>query len=406
MINKDIKHKESKFQNKYTVRYSNDEEIERISHSIEELKEEIEQLKNPKKQETQNEDVEDVEDVECDDVKIEFEQEIGECETIEHREWLIKEYEKDIERLKKDNVKLSCYKSKNQVKRLLIKQEQQDILTNWEDAKEYQELKAEYDKINQQIFNIRDKYVEWEYDEYDFKSLSEIHEMDYIDEKQYDILTEEANKIHKKLKIIERQALETAEYMVDGLSTREFNESYYVLSGQKEHDEELKAINDLKQQLEIVELILTDYQNEKLKITMEQMDNFIKMFNKYINEFDDFKEIKPVDVAYNVPLCKVKYLNKIYEVYDFEVDGSCLVDFRKCKDLNGKQKVFQNKYFLEVQATQEDVKPVDKIEIDGVKYDVYKQPVNNSIKKDRIKRKSLITNKMRDLRNVYLIKCD
>lgn len=391
MIKQDIEKQESKISFKYGVHYSNEDKIEKTLQSIEELKEEL--------QENKQKDVET----------------LSEFERPENIEWKIEEYEKELSRLKKENVKLPCYKSKDYVERLLIKEQLIDILTNWEDAKEYQELKKEHEKLTKQYLKIKNSYTDFEYDDYGCATPIRTYEMDEIDKDDFEILDKEIKQITKRLKIIEKQALETANDMVAGLSTNEFNESYYLLSGQKEHDEMLKVLNNLKQQFEIVEIIISDYQNEKLKITMEQMDNFVKMFNKYINEFDDFKDVKPIDEAYNVPLCKVKYLNKIYEVYDFEIVDSCLVDFRKCKDLNGKQKVFQNKYFLEVQATQEDIKPVDKIEIDGVKYDVYKQAVkprdaksifNNSIKKDRIKRKSLITNKIRDFRNVYLVKCD
>lgn len=398
MIKEEIQQLEKKISFKFGIHYSNEDKIAQSKESLKNLKLDLQELKNKQKAH-KNQEIDEIEEVFANDSEntLAFSEA---CDEIERIEYLIQENEKELKTLQNENVKLSCYKSKDQVRNLLIKEQQQEILNNWFDFEEYKPLNEEYNKLNNERIKILDKYAHWTFDECGLKDTIDFkNNWSNEDNQKVEQLNEQLANINRKLRKFERIALNTAQDIVDG-DESEIENRFYELSGQKEHDDLLKEIENLKQQLEIVEMIVSDYQNEKFKITMNQMDEFVKMFNRFANEL---KNVQPIDESYNVPICKVKYYNKIYEVYDFEIIGSCLVDFRKCNDLNGKQRIFNNKYFLEVEATQEDVKPIDQIEIDGIKYNVYKQQLPNSIKKDRIKRKSLITNKVRDFRNVYLV---
>ena len=151
--------------------------------------------------------------------------------------------------------------------------------------------------------------------------------------------------------------------------------------------------------------ILNNYSVKFENLTFKDFETYKSIWDylltqKFINEgHKDVCEFK------TEPLFKIKYLNKLYEVYKYKVEDSILKDRIQCSTLEGVKKDLTNVYIKEIKnLSNEDIKPIDNIFYKGENYEVYKFEVAESEFYKRVKAKSTISNRTRDFKNIYLKK--
>ena len=334
---------------------------------IEELKNEIEEAKAELKEYEQikNKTFDDLEQIKM------FNSIIKDC---------LKDIEEEEAKLMEGSQEFRSYKA--------IKREYTNQL-----IKKYKNNSEQYQKYTNEYLEQRREHLIYEDDEYEIEN--NIYEDDYND-------FEEFKKYKSQVKDLEEGFKQQAEKVVKDMEENgEFEKYYLVASGKQEYLNKVEKLEQIKQESLKLNDIINNY-NEKFEdLTFKDFETYKSIWDylltqKYINEPCEFK---------TEPLFKIKYLNKLYEVYKYKVEDSILKDRIQCQTLEGVKKDLTNVYIKEIKnLSNEDIKPVDKIFYKGQNYEVYKFEVAESEFMKRVKAKSTISNRTRDFKNIYLKK--
>lgn len=337
----------------------------KTNYRIEELKNQIEEIKQELKE------VEAIENKTFDDL-----------ENIRMFNNLIKDCLNDIEEEEKREAvpEFRSYKA--------IKREYTGQL-----IKRYKNESQEYQKYTNEYLEKRNENLIYEDDEGDIENNI------YVD--GYDAFKEFV-KYKSQVKDLEEGFKQQAEKVVKDMEDNgEFEKYYLVASGKQEYLNKVEKLEQIKQESLKLNDVLNNYSVKSSMLTIKDFETYKSIWDylltsKYINEPCEFK---------TEPLFKIKYLNKLYEVYKYNVEGSNLYNRIQCSTLEGVKKDLTNVYIKEIKdCSNIDVKPVDKIFYKGQNYEVYKFEVAESEFMKRVKAKSTISNKTRDFKNIYLKK--
>ena len=260
--------------------------------------------------------------------------------------------------------------------------------------KKYKNESQEYQKFTNEYYENRNEHLIYEDDEYDIEN--NVYEDDYN-------AFEEFVKYQSQVKDLEEEFKQQAEKVVEDMEDNgEFEKYYLVASGKQEYLNKVEKLEQIKQESLKLNDILNNYNVKFAILTFKDFETYKSIWDylltqKFINEPCEFS---------TEPLFKIKYLNKLYEVYKFEVEDSVLYDRIQCSTLEGVKKDLTNVYIKEIKTISEniDIKPIDNIVYKGDNYEVYKFNVSNSVFYKRVKAKSTVSNKTRDFKNIYLKK--
>lgn len=354
--------------------------IEKNTHKtnyvIENLKSQIEEIKAELKE------VEAIENKTFDDL-----------ENIRMINNLIKDYLKDIEvEEKREGVpEFRSYKTikreyTNQLIKKYKKESQKDL--------KLKALQQQYQKFTNEYYENKKEHLIYEDDEGDYEN--DIYEDDYDAFKEF-------VKYQTQIKDIEEVFKQQAEKVVKDMEDNgEFEKYYLVASGKQEYLNKVEKLEQIKQEYLKLNDILNNYNVKFANLTFKDFETY-----KYIWNYLLTQKILNEPCEFNTePLFKIKYLNKLYDVYKFEVEDSVLYDRIQCSTIEGVKKDLTNVYIKEIKTISEniDVKPIDNIFYKGENYEVYKFNVKNSEFMKRVKAKSTISNKTRDFKKIYLKK--
>ena len=259
--------------------------------------------------------------------------------------------------------------------------------------KKYKKESEQYQKYTNEYYKQKREHLIYEDDEGDYEN--NIYEDGYNAFKEF-------VKYESQVKDLEEGFKQQAEKVVKDMEDNgEFEKYYLVASGKQEYLNKIQKLEQIKQEYLKLNDILNNY-NEKFEdLTFKDFETYKSIWDylytsKYINEPCEFK---------TEPLFKIKYLNKLYEVYKYKVEDSILKDRIQCYTLEGVKKDLTNVYIKEIKdCSNIEVKPVDKIFYKGQSYEVYKFEVAESEYMKRVKAKSTISNRTRDFKNIYLKK--
>ena len=260
--------------------------------------------------------------------------------------------------------------------------------------KKYKNESQQYQKFTNEYLEKRNENLIYEDDEGDIEN--NIYEDDYN-------AFNEFVKYESQVKDLEEGFKQQAEKVVKDMEDNgEFEKYYLVASGKQEYLNKVEKLEQIKQESLKLNDILNNYNVKFAMLTFKDFETYKSIWDylltqKFINEPCEFS---------TEPLFKIKYLNKLYEVYKYEVEDSVLYDRIQCSTLEGIKKDLTNVYIKEIKTVSEniDVKPIDNIIYKGDNYEVYKFNVVNSVFYNRIKAKSTISNKTRDFKKIYLKK--
>ena len=338
----------------------------KTNYRIEELKKEIEEAKAELKE------VEAIENKTFDDL-----------ENIRMFNNIIKDCLKDIE-VEENSAGVSEFRSYKTIKREYTNQL----------IKKYKNESQQYQKYTNEYLEKRNENLIYEDDEGDYEN----NVYDY----GYDAFNEFV-KYESQVKDLEEEFKQQAEKVVKDMEDNgEFEKYYLVASGKQEYLNKVEKLEQIKQESLKLNDILNNYNVKFAMLTFEDFKTYKSIWDylltqKFINEPCEFS---------TEPLFKIKYLNKLYEVYKFEVEDSVLYDRIQCSTLEGIKKDLTNVYIKEIKTVSEniDIKPIDNIVYKGENYEVYKFNVADSVFYNRVKAKSTISNKTRDFKKIYLKK--
>ena len=259
--------------------------------------------------------------------------------------------------------------------------------------KKYKNESSDYQKYTNEYYENNKEHLIYEDDEYNIE--------DNIYEDGYNAF-EEFKKYKSQVKDLEEEFKQQAEKVVKDMEDNgEFEKYYLVASGKQEYLNKVEKLEQIKQESLKLNDILNNYSVKFDMMTFKDFETYKSIWNylltqKIINEPCEFN---------TEPLFKIKYLNKLYEVYKYKVEGSNLYNRIQCSTLEGVKKDLTNVYIKEIKdCSNIEVKPVDKIFYKGQNYEVYKFEVAESEFMKRVKAKSTISNKTRDFKNIYLKK--
>ena len=337
----------------------------KTNYRIEELKNQIEEIKAELKE------VEAIENKTFDDL-----------ENIRMFNNLIKDCLKDIEE-EENRAAVPEFRSYKAIKREYTSQL----------IKKYKNESQEYQKYTNEYYEKRNENLIYEDDEGDYENN--------VYEYGYDAFNEFV-KYKSQVKDLEEEFKQQAEKVVKDMEENgEFEKYYLVASGKQEYLNKVEKLEQIKQESLKLNDILNNYSVKFDNLTFKDFETYKSIWDylltqKFINEPCEFK---------TEPLFKIKYLNKLYEVYKYKVEDSILKDRIQCSTLEGVKKDLTNVYIKEIKnCSNIEVKPVDKIFYKGENYEVYKFEVAESEFMKRVKAKSTISNRIRDFKNIYLKK--
>ena len=340
----------------------------KTNYRIEELKNEIEEIKAELKE------VEAIENKTFDDL-----------ENIRMFNNLIKDCLKDIE-VEENREGVPEFRSYKAIKREYTSQL----------IKKYKNESQEYQKYTNEYNEKRNENLIYEDDEGDIEN--NIYEDDYDDFKEF-------LKYESQVKDLEEEFKQQAEKVVKDMEDNgEFEKYYLVASGKQEYLNKVEKLEQIKQEYLKLNDIINNYNVKFAMITFKDFETYKSIWDylltqKFINEPCEFS---------TEPLFKIKYLNKLYEVYKILPEDSedyVLYDRIQCYTLEGIKKDLTNVYIKEIKDYSIIViKPIDNIVYKGENYEVYKYNVKDSVFYNRVKAKSTISNKTRDFKKIYLKK--
>lgn len=258
--------------------------------------------------------------------------------------------------------------------------------------KKYKKESQEYQKYTNEYLEQRRENLIYEDDEYEIEN--DIYQDGYDAFKEF-------VKYESQVKDLEEQFKQQAEKVVKDMEDNgEFEKYYLVASGKQEYLNKVEKLEQIKQESLKLNDIINNYNEKFENLTFKDFETYKSIWDylltqKILNEPCEFK---------TEPLFKIKYLNKLYDVYKYKVEDSILKDRIQCSTLEGVKKDLINVYIKEIKNYENiEVKPVDKIFYKGQNYEVYKFEVAESEFMKRVKAKSTISNRIRDFKNIYLV---
>ena len=262
--------------------------------------------------------------------------------------------------------------------------------------KKYKNESQEYQKFTNEYYEKRNENLIYEDDEYEIEN--NVYEDGYDDFKEF-------VKYESQVKDLEEEFKQQAEKVVKDMEdSGEFEKYYLVASGKQEYLNKVEKLEQIKQESLKLNDILNNYNVKFAMMTFKDFETYKSIWDylekeKFINEPCEFS---------TEPLFKIKYLNKLYEVYKVLPEDSedyVLYDRIQCYTLEGVKKDLTNVYIKEIKDYSIIViKPIDNIVYKGDNYEVYKFNVSESVFYNRVKAKSTISNKTRDFKKIYLKK--
>lgn len=347
------------------------------NYRIEELKNEIEEAKAELKE------VEAIPNKTFDDL-----------ENIRMFNCIIKELLQDIEeeetKLREGSQEFRSYKS--------IKREYTGQL-----IKKYKKESQEYQKYTNEYIKKNREHVIYTYEDDDDRNVN-------VYEDGYNSFNEFV-KYESQVKDLEEGFKQQAEKVVKDMEDNgEFEKYYLVASGKQEYLNKVEKLELIKQESLKLNDIINNYSVKFDNLTFKDFETYKTIWDylltqKILNEGPKGLASKDACEFKTESLFKIKYLNKLYDVYKYNVEGSILKDRIQCQTLEGVKKDLTNVYIKEIKnLSNEDIKPVDKIFYKGDNYEVYKFEVAESVFYKRVKAKSTISNRTRDFKNIYLKK--
>lgn len=263
--------------------------------------------------------------------------------------------------------------------------------------KKYKKESQDYQKYTNEYYEQRREHLIYE-DEEDDGTTEYIYEDGYND-------FEEFKKYKSQVKDLEEGFKQQAEKVVKDMEDNgEFEKYYLVASGKQEYLNKVEKLELIKQESLKLNDILNNYSVKFAMITIKDFETYKSIWDyllkeKFLNE--------PCEIK-TEPLFKIKYLNKLYEVYKILPEDSeeyVLYDRIQCHTLEGVKKDLTNVYIKEIKDYSIlAIKPIDNIFYKGENYEVYKINVADSVFYNRVKAKSTISNKTRDFKKIYLKK--
>ena len=260
--------------------------------------------------------------------------------------------------------------------------------------KEYKKESEQYQKYTNEYLENKNEHLIYTYED-DFDNNVDVYEDGYN-------AFEEFKKYKSQVEDLEEGFKQQAEKVVKDMEENgEFEKYYLVASGKQEYLNKVEKLEQIKQESLKLNDILNNYNDKFEDLTFKDFETYKSIWDyletqKFINE--------PCEIK-TEPLFKIKYLNKIYDVYKCKVEDSILKDRIQCHTLEGVKKDLTNVYIKEIKdCSNIEVKPVDKIFYKGENYEVYKIEVAESEFMKRVKAKSTISNRARDFKNIYLKK--
>lgn len=263
--------------------------------------------------------------------------------------------------------------------------------------KKYKKESQEYQKFTNEYNEKQKEHLIYTYED-DFDNNVNVYEDGYN-------AFQEFKKYESQVKDLEEEFKQQAEKVVKDMEDNgEFEKYYLVASGKQEYLNKVEKLEQIKQESLKLNDILNNYSVKFTMITIKDFETYKSIWDyllkeKFLNEACEFS---------TEPLFKIKYLNKLYEVYKVLPENSedyVLYDRIQCHTLEGVKKDLTNVYIKEIKDYSIIViKPIDKIFYKGENYEVYKFEVAESVFYNRIKAKSTISNKTRDFKKIYLKK--
>lgn len=264
------------------------------------------------------------------------------------------------------------------------------------------QLIKKYKKESQDYQKYTNEYIEKQKEHLIYKDEEDDGTYEYVYEDGYDAFKEFV-KYESQVKDLEEGFKQQAEKVVKDMEDNgEFEKYYLVASGKQEYLNKVEKLEQIKQESLKLNDILNNYSVKSSNLTIKDFETYKSIWDylltqKILNEPLEFK---------TEPLFKIKYLNKLYDVYKYNVEGSILKDRIQCSTIEGIKKDLTNVYIKEIKTVAEniDIKPIDNIFYKGQNYEVYKFEIAESVFYKRVKAKSTISNKTRDFKNIYLKK--
>ena len=352
------------------------------NYRIEELKNQIEEIK------TELKEVEAIENKTFDDL-----------ENIRMFNNLIKDCLNDIEEEKlRDSNQENKFRSYKAIKREYTSQLIKKYKNESSEDPKLKALQQQYQKYTNEYNEKRNENLIYEDDEGDYENN--------VYEYGYDAFNEFV-KYQSQVKDIEEEFKQQAEKVVKDMEDNgEFEKYYLVASGKQEYLNKVEKLEQIKQESLKLNDILNNYSVKFANLTFKDFETYKSIWD-YLEKEKILNE--PCEIK-TEPLFKIKYLNKLYDVYKVlpetsENENFVLYDRIQCYTIEGIKKDLTNVYIKEIKnLSNEDIKPVDNIIYKGDNYEVYKFEVAESVFYKRIKAKSTISNKTRDFKKIYLKK--
>lgn len=354
------------------------------NYRIEELKNEIEEVKAELKE------VEDIPNKTFDDL-----------EQIRLFNLMIKDRLNDIEEEKTKLMERSQeFRSYKSIKREYTSQLIKEYKKQSQQDPKLRALQQQYQKYTNEYYEKRNEHLIYHYEDYEDFDEFDYGYNDFEEFKKYKSQVEELEEGFKQ------QAEKVVKDMED---SGEFEKYYLVASGKQEYLNKVEKLEQIKQESLKLNDIINNYNDKFENLTFKDFETYKSIWDylltqKILKGSKSLAAAKPCEFK-TEPLFKIKYLNKLYEVYKYKVEDSILKDRIQCSTLEGVKKDLTNVYIKEIKnLSNEDIKPVDKIFYKGESYEVYKFNVADSVFYKRVKAKSTISNRTRDFKNIYLKK--
>ena len=269
-----------------------------------------------------------------------------------------------------------------------------------------------YKKESQEYQKYTNEYLEKQNEHLIYEDEEDDGTTEYIYEDGYNAF-EEFKKYKSQVKDLEEEFKQQAEKVVKDMEDNgEFEKYYLVASGKQEYLNKVEKLELIKQESLKLNDIINNYNDKFDNLTIKDIETYKSIWDyllkeKFLNEPCEIKK---------EPLFKIKYLNKLYEVYKIlpaaarpegpeDSEEYVLYDRIQCHTLEGVKKDLTNVYIKEIKDYSVlAIKPIDKIFYKGENYEVYKINVADSVFYKRIKAKSTLSNKTRDFKGIYLKK--
>ena len=351
----------------------------KTNYRIEELKNQIEEIKAELKE------LEAIENKTFDDL-----------ENIRMFNNLIKDCLKDIE-VEENREGVPEFRSYKTIKREYTNQLIKKYKNESQEDLKLKALQQQYQKFTNEYLEKKNEHLIYTYED-DYDNEVNVYEDGYDDFKEF-------VKYESQVKDLEEEFKQQAEKVVKDMEDNgEFEKYYLVASGKQEYLNKVEKLEQIKQESLKLNDILNNYNVKFAMLTFEDFKTYKSIWDylltqKFINEPCEFS---------TEPLFKIKYLNKLYEVYKVLPEDSedyVLYDRIQCSTLEGVKKDLTNVYIKEIKDYSIIfIKPIDNIIYKGENYEVYKFEVAESVFYNRVKAKSTISNKTRDFKKIYLKK--